>query len=98
MDILKRSLREMILFLLRENRKENKLGLKTKIKKLPARIALLFYRKELLIFIFVKHEVFLAWVIGPNVFYTFIHLSFIFQFLKIFYHFNGCSGADGVIN
>src|ERR1700759_158172 len=51
-----------------------------------------------LIFVFIKEKVFLAWVIRPNVFNTLINFSFIFKFLKIFYHFNRCARANCIIN
>ena len=34
-----------------------------------------------LIFILIKQEVFLAWIVWPNIFNTFIDFAFIFHFL-----------------
>jgi len=33
------------------------------------------------IFIFIKKEIFLAWIVGPYIFQAFIYFTFVFQFL-----------------
>ena len=71
-----------------------------KKQKPPLRqMAFVFYKINLfLIFIFIKKKIFLCGIIRPDVFNGFINITFIFQFLQIFYYFNRCAGTDRIIN
>ena len=51
-----------------------------------------------LILILVEKEIILCWVIRPDVFYTFIDISFILYFLKILQHLQGCSRPNSKVN
>ena len=52
---------------------------------------------ELVLF-FVEEEVFLAWVIGPNILYRFIEFAFILHLLQVFDDFDRRTRALGIID
>ena len=51
-----------------------------------------------LIFVFVEEEVFLVRIVGPYVLDGFIDFTFIFKFLKVFYHFHRSARAHSIVN
>lgn len=53
---------------------------------------------ERLIFVLVEEEVFLTWIVRPNVFDAFIHFAFIFHFLKVFDNFERSTRTHGVVD
>ena len=53
---------------------------------------------ERLIFVLVEEEVFLTWIVRPDVFDAFIHFAFIFHFLKVFDNFERSTRTHGVVD
>ncbi len=53
---------------------------------------------ERLIFVLVEEEIFLTWIVRPNVFDAFIHFAFIFHFLKVFDNFERSTRTHGVVD
>lgn len=51
-----------------------------------------------LILILVEEEIFLTWIVRPNVFDAFIHFAFIFHFLKVFDNFERSTRTHGVVD
>lgn len=50
------------------------------------------------ILLFVEEEVFFGGVVGPDVFDAFVGFAFVFDFLKVLYHFEGRAAALGVVD
>lgn len=66
-------------------------------------IPLIFVRFKLklvgfLVFVLVEEEIFLTWIVRPNVFDAFIHFAFIFHFLKVFDNFERSTRTHGVVD
>lgn len=53
---------------------------------------------ERLVFVLVEEEIFLTWIVRPNVFDAFIHFAFIFHFLKVFDNFERSTRTHGVVD
>ena len=50
------------------------------------------------ILILVEEEVFFGGVVGPDVFYAFVGVAFVFDFLEVFDNFERGSGTHGVVD
>ena len=51
-----------------------------------------------LVFVFVEEEVFVAWVVGPDVFDAFVDFAVVFDFLEVLDDLHRCAGACGVVD
>src|SRR5690554_5835499 len=57
-----------------------------------------FYKFLYLIFIFIKEKIIFTWIIRPNIFNTFIDITLILYFLKIFDYFERSSRTNSIID
>ena len=62
-------------------------------------MALLFlYANDGLVFIFIKEEIILARIIGPDVFYTLVNFPFVFDLLQIFNNFEWSAATNSEVD